>query len=248
MNKVVNFIEEGDKLTDLFKELEEIIRNKSNTLGIKTEGTNIDYLIKSLSLKNNIVKKHKKELLMIKEIRNINTHNRNANYKYFVCPNPEINLRLKEIIEEIKNPPRIIESNMCIKKKDIYFKSLDDKVSETIQDMTEKLYTHIPIIENNILYGVFSENTLLDIVNEESGVIISENTIFSDIQNSLKIENHSMEDFVFVSKNRTIYDIEELFKDYFSQNKRIGCIYITEHGKKNEEILGMLTAWDVLGK
>ncbi len=74
-----------------------------------------------------------------------------------------------------------------------------------------------------------------------------ENTVFSYIQNSLRIENHSMEDFVFISKNRTIYDVEELFKNYFSQNKRLGCIYITEHGKKNKEIRGMLTAWDVLG-
>ena len=34
MDKIVNFTEEGDKLTNLFKELEETIRNKCRTVGI----------------------------------------------------------------------------------------------------------------------------------------------------------------------------------------------------------------------
>lgn len=247
MNKTVDFVVEGDKLTELFKELEEVIRNKCNTVGINTDGVKTDLLIRNLSDRNNIVKRYKEELLAIKEIRNLNTHNRNDSYKYFVCPNPEINNRLKKIIEEIKNPPKIINSNMCIKKKDMYYKTLNDTIIETIKDMIINLYTHIPIIENNVLQGVFSENTLLDIVNKDSGIIIDENTTFSSLAEAIKIENHSMEDFVFISKYKTIYDVEDLFKDYFRRNKRLGCIYITEHGNKNEEILGMLTAWDVLG-
>lgn len=245
MSKTVEFVVEGDRLTELFKELEEVIRNKCNTVGIDTDGAKIDGLIRSLSEKNRIVKKYKTELLAIKDIRNINTHNRSDNYKYVVCPNPEINERLKEIIEEIKNPPKII--NMCIKRSEMYCKTLNDTVIDTIRDMTMKLYTHIPIIENHILVGVFSENTLLDIVNRDEGIIVDKNMIFSDISEGLKVENHSMENFVFISKHQTIYDVEDLFKNYFKDNKRIGCVYVTEHGKKDEEILGMLTAWDVLG-
>ena len=38
MNKTVDFIEEGDRLNDLFKELEEVIKNRCNTVGINTDG------------------------------------------------------------------------------------------------------------------------------------------------------------------------------------------------------------------
>ena len=247
MDKIVNFTEEGNKLMNLYKELEETIRNKCRTVGINTEGSSIDILIRELAKKNSVLKRYKDELENIKTIRNINTHQRNEEYGYVVCPNPEMNIRLRNIIDEINNPPTIYNSNMCIKRSDIYCKTLQDNVESTIKDMLEKVYTHIPIIENNVLIGVFSENTLLDIVNKNQGIIVDETTKFKEIEEFLKIENHTSEEFIFISKNKNIYDIEEIFKNYFSRKKRIGCVYITDHGKQSESILGMLTAWDVLG-
>lgn len=129
----------------------------------------------------------------------------------------------------------------------MYCKNLNDDINSTIKDMIEKVYTHIPIIENNILKGVFSESTLLDIINKDKGIIIDKSTQFKEIEEFLKIENHTSEEFIFISKNKNIYDIEEMFKNYFSKKKKIGCIYITENGKSTERILGMTTAWDILG-
>ena len=40
-------------------------------------------------------------------------------------------------------------------------------IYDTIKEMTKKLYTHVQILENEKLVGIFSENTLLDIVNVE---------------------------------------------------------------------------------
>lgn len=244
---IVNFTEEGNKLTDLFKELEEVIRKKCNAVGIKTDNILIGPLIEELSKKNSVVRRYKSELMVIKEVRNINTHQRNDKYGYVVCPNPDMNVKLKSIIDEINNPPTIYNSNMCIKKQYMYCKTLDDTVEATIKDMVDKTYTHIPILENGIVKGVFSESTLLDIVNVEGGIIVDKNTKFADILEYLKLENHSTEDFIFISRNKNIYDVEDIFKDYFVRKKRLGCVYITENGKADESILGMLTAWDVLG-
>ena len=185
--------------------------------------------------------------MIIKQIRNINTHQRSDKYRYVVCPNPDMNIKLKNIIEEIKNPPTIYNSNMCIKKQYIYCKTLNDEVEHTIKAMIEKTYTHIPIIENGIIIGVFSESSLIDIVNKENGIIIDKSTKFSDILEYIKMDNHTTEEFMFISRNKNIYDVEDIFKNYFQRKKRVGCVFITEHGKSNENILGMLTAWDILG-
>lgn len=244
---IVNFTEEGNKLVDLFKELEEIIRKKCNVSGIITENTTLDSQIKELSKKNSVVRKYQDELMIIKQVRNINTHQRNDKYGYVVCPNPDMNIKLKTIIDEIKNPPTIYNSNICVKRQNMYCRNIDDTIEETIKVMIEKVYTHIPIFENDVLVGVFSENTLLDIVNKETGILIGKDTTFRAFQDYLKIENHSSEEFKFISRNKNIYDIEDIFKDYFTRNKRLGCVYITENGKENEKILGMLTAWDIFG-
>lgn len=244
---IVNFTEEGNKLVELFKELEEVIRKKCGLVGIKTDNVSIDSQIKELSKKNSVVRRYQDDLLIIKQVRNINTHQRNDKYGYVVCPNPDMNIKLKSIIDEINNPPTIYNSNMCIKKQYMYCKTINDTVESTIKDMVDKTYTHVPILENGILKGVFSESSLLDIVNTESGIIIDKNTKFVDILEYLKLENHSTEEFIFISRNKNIYDVEDIFKDYFIRKKRVGCVYITESGKANESILGMLTAWDVLG-
>ena len=244
---IVNFTEEGNKLIDLFKEREEIIRKKCNVSGIITENTTLDSQIKELSKKNSVVRKYQDELMIIKQVRNINTHQRNDKYGYVVCPNPDMNIKLKTIIDEIKNPPTIYNSNICVKRQNMYCRNIDDTIEETIKVMIEKVYTHIPIFENDVLVGVFSENTLLDIVNKETGILIGKDTTFRAFQDYLKIENHSSEEFKFISRNKNIYDIEDIFKDYFTRNKRLGCVYITENGKENEKILGMLTAWDIFG-
>lgn len=244
---IVNFTEEGYIFINLFKELENVIKNKCKVAGINTENKKMHLLIDELSKKNSVVRRNKKELDLMRDVRNLNSHEFAKEYGYVVCPNPEMNSRLKSIIEEITNPPTIYTSNMSIKRQEMYCKSLEDNIETTIKDMIDKVYTHIPIIENEVLIGVFSENTLLDIVNAKGGIIIDEDTKFNEIVDYIKIEEHSTEEFLFVSRNTNIYDVEDLFKDYFIKKKRLGCVYITEHGKENEKILGMTTAWDVLG-
>ena len=178
--------------------------------------------------------------MIIKQVRNIHTHQRNDAALDCVCPNPDMNIKIKNIIDEIKNPPTIYNSKVCVKRQNMYCRNIDDTIEQTIKVMVEKIYTHIPIFENDKLVGVFSENTLLDIVNKESGIVISNDTRFKEIQKNLRIENHSFQEFKFISRNKNIYDIEDIFKDYFTRNKRLGCVYITENGKENEKILGML--------
>ena len=51
MDSIVNFVEEGDKLITLFKELEEVIRKECNSKGIKTDYMNLDSQIRKLSKK-----------------------------------------------------------------------------------------------------------------------------------------------------------------------------------------------------
>lgn len=243
----IDFDEESEKLIQSFKKFEKIIKCKAIESGISIEENNLDVLINKLCEKNPLLKRNKDEIDIIRKIRNLNSHNSGREYKYVVCPSPEINNRLEKIINDIENPPMIFNTEMCIKRKDICFKTLGDTIWDTIRVMTEKMYTHIPILESEKLIGVFSENTLLDVIKNESGIIIDNNTKFETILEYLKIKNHSMEEFEFISRKKNVYEVEEIFKEYFKKNKRIGCVYVTENGKDTENILGMLTAWDILG-
>ena len=242
-----DFKKETDKFLDLFKELEQVIKSECEKVGISTENEDINTLINRLSKKNNLIRNYKNDLDLIRDVRNINSHKKDDKYKYVVCPSPDINIRLENIINEIKKPPVIFESNIMIRWNDIYKREITDNVFETIKTMSEKVYTFVPILENNKFIGVFSENILLDVIKEKEGIILDGKTDFLKFRENLKIDNHSMEKFEFIARNTNVYDVQELFNNYFSNDKVLGCVFVTEHGKKEESILGMFTAWDVLG-
>ena len=100
----------------------------------------------------------KDDLKYIREIRNILQHKPNINGEYPIQPNSQIVENIQRIIEYIENPPRAY--SYCIKINDICFASGEELIFPHMQTMKEKVYTHIPILENDVVKEVFSENTL----------------------------------------------------------------------------------------
>ena len=39
--------------------------------------------------------------------------------------------------------------------------------------------------------------------------------------------------------------VVKLFQDSLAQRVRLGMVFVTEHGEPDEELLGILTAWDM---
>jgi hypothetical protein len=58
----------------------------------------------------------------------------------------------------------------------------------------------------------------------------------------LKYNNN---DYMFVSQNKNIYEIDQVFTFRRQEQKRLGAIFITEHGNSSEKILGIITGGDV---
>ena len=253
------YIEEGDKFLDLFRELETVIRKECHNVGISTENyegfpIDIGTLIRQLKEFNSIVRNYEYELRLFRDIRNINSHQNDDSmnlfdndFRYAISPSPNINAIFRRILDEINNPPKIIDSNICV--KEIYTRRLEDTVIDTMKTMIEKNYSYIPILDNNGNFqGVFSEKSLIDYIDKGNSVIsIGENTKFFEILDVIKLENHAFEKIEFRSKNTSVYDIINMYKDYFKNHIRLGCVFITENGLKTEEICGIITAWDVLG-
>lgn len=190
----------------------------------------------------------KEELKYIREIRNILQHKPQINGEYPIQPNKEIINSIKEIIEFINNPPKAYDKS--IKINSICYASLEEKIYPYMQKMKENIYTHIPILQDGIVVGVFSENTLFGALLEDELVYEKEKTSFSDslIRKYCSLDNHVTEQFCFIKKDMYLEDVKELFLKSFEQKHRLCMLFITQNGKRNEKLLGILTPWDVLGK
>jgi CBS domain-containing protein len=154
--------------------------------------------------------------------------------------------KYKKIKNEIINPVKVID--IAIKGSSIYSTTLDDNAFEVMKNMKENAYTHVPVLKNGSVIGVFSLYTVFAYLIEKGCVQISGDTKVGDLSEYITFEGHQGEYFKFVPKDCPVIDIEDLFAKRLEDNKRLVTIFITENGESDERLLGIVSAWDVASR
>ena len=236
-------ISNARKFLKLFKEIESHARNLYKK---GKEYPPDESFVKDLKRDRRFIE-YSKKIDCCKEVRNLLSHNSAFNSEFPVEPSNEMIIFLQEKILGVFKEPKTIR-NIWIPKEKVRVSELGDKVLPIMKDMREYNYTHIPIIENGVVTGVFSENTLFEFIIDVGIMAIDDKTLMSDFKNILPVEKHINESFYFVSQDKTLYEIGQMFENDFTSNKRIGMIFATQSGKSTEKMLGVITPWDILGK
>jgi len=220
-----------------YKELESVIAAEHNLANSESA---IGFIMRKPEYRS-----IKSELDYCREVRNLLTHNPKVKNRYAVEPSEEMILLLEQTTERIRNPQRA--KHIFIPRDKVSCRSMDDYVLPAMKEMNECVYTHIPILKDGIVVGVFSENTLLSYLIDDEIVSIDHSVKFSDIAKYLPMENHRAEVFRFISQDTRVSEIEEMFAGAVQGQVRIGLIFVTANGKPTEKLLGIISAWDVAG-
>ena len=230
MNKTEEFIE-------LYKQLEELAIKR---YGYPSDGKAISNLEKRTEFRG-----IKDELAYCREVRNLLQHKPKIGNSYAVEPSDEMIMLLKTTANKVQNPPRA--KDIAIPMSTLCYKTMADFVRPAMLEMQENIFTHIPILEDGIVIGVFSENTLMSYIVDEEIVGIEDTMRFSDLKSYLPLDKHRAETFRFVRSDKPVAEISLLFEQALAKQDRIGLVFVTRTGKSNEPLLGILTAWDVAG-
>ena len=189
---------------------------------------------------------YKADLSYCKEIRNLLTHNKKIGDEYAVEPSKSAFDLLDKLITIINNPP--LCSTIAIHTRSLYYKSLNDYVLPTLLDMDKKNFSHVPILKDKKLLGVFSDNCIFSALLSTGKVSVDSNTKFSDFSDFLPIDKHLSEEFKFAKYNSMICEIEDLFEASKKNKHRLGMVFLTKSGNPNEDILGVITPWNIIGQ
>lgn len=221
-----------------YKILENSIKNKLNIENYESA------LIKLKSITQ--FKHLKDDLDYLREIRNLLQHRPLMNNSYPIEPNIELVYKIDYIISYIQKPPKTYDK--CVKIADVCCAKWSDLIFPYMKKMKQYVYTHIPILNDGIVEGVFSENTLFGALIEDELVYEKDNTTFSDdlIKKYSIIDSHVSESFKFVSKNTYLEDVKEMFNKSVGKNERLAMVFITQNGNQKEKLLGILTPWDLI--
>ena len=151
----------------------------------------------------------------ILDVRNILQHKYKINNEYPVEVSKSLIDELDRITEQFSNRKRCKDIMTPFKK--VYTADIDDSLEKVISSLSDKMYNHVPILENNRLCGVFDEISLYEM--HIKGVRITPELKFKDIKQFITLNSRRNEKFIFFNENAYIDELIREFDRAYDEGK-----------------------------
>ena len=180
---------------------------------------------------------------LFRSIRNNLSHNVTRNNEYPVLVSADVLDDLKEIISYFNT--KALSKSIRLTK--ILYVKEGSYIKTVLRLMSERNVSHLPVFDNDFkVKGVISESSMIDLLASLNGVIPSNKKVV-DYMDYFKLKDNPNEKYIFMDKNAYLTEAKSLFLERYKDRRRLGLIFITEHGRSSEKILGLLSAYSVLG-
>lgn len=221
---------------DKYKQLEEVVRS---TYRLKDNDSISFYLSGQIKYQ-----RFKEEIKYCQDVRNLLSHKKKINNNFAVEPNDQMIEFIENLIERIKRRTKC--ADIQVKINNVFWQTIDGNVKDTMSAMRKNLYTHVPILENGVVIGVFDENSIFNYLADEGIIEIDSELSFKSIEKYISLEGREMEAFLFFKNDSYVEELEAEIESYFKKDKRIGITFLTQNGKPKEKLLGIITPWDII--
>ena len=184
------------------------------------------------------------DLDLIRELRNLLTHNAGANGAAIAEPSEETINRLDEIIDFVRKPRLAVDFGTPLER--ILCAHKNDKLMHVISNMRKNGYSHVPVMEKGRICGVLSIRSIFDFLAEEGMDSLRSDSRISDLGDKISLDGSIGNRYLFMPENTNIEAVRAAFERYTEKNRRISAVFISRNGKPDAELICILTPWDVM--
>lgn len=138
-----------------------------------------------------------------------------------------------------------LASRIAIPLKDIFSTQWSHGVLQVVETMQANVYTHVPILENATIVGVFSESTIFAVLAARRQITIDHATKMSELREFVPLSGGLSEVFEFLSVKTSASEVALRFQRTFREKRRLGAVFLTGNGDATDRLCGLITAWDV---
>ncbi len=231
MNKSEEFIQ-------LYKTLEDLLEAKYREAGREVSSCVYQFLCEKESMP------YRQKLDLCRQVRNLLSHSADVDGVSPVTPSEPLIKCLKDVITYLKKP--ILASARGTNIQRLLKAGVNDRVVWLSKKMSEKGYSHVPVLEKGKVIGVFSVTTFFSLGKEGKLGEITDQTTIGEIFSYVSIGNHTTERFLFVSRDDTVIRIRSMFSQRKAGEKRVAGIFVTADGTPSTRLISYITPWDVM--
>ncbi len=226
----------GDEFVGLFNELRTVLQQKTAL----TNDVSFYRLVEAASAKDLTTKRHTRFLKSVCDLRNAIVHDLHYPKEVIADPRPEVIERLKQVLEMIKSPPKVIPRL----RGEIRSFAAQDQLGTILGYMQENDYSQV-VVRIGVAFRILSSE---GIVRWLSG---SREVGLADLDGAVVDDAYHHEDERgqrYMARDETVDAAILAFEHAIEEGiPRLHAILITNGGKSTEEPLGIITPWDLLG-
>jgi CBS domain-containing protein len=226
------------RFLDLFNHLDEACRSRYHLEDRTSSAISFlsGKLAHSSSKKDNDLAE---SLEAIRQLRNTLVHVEKVDGEELAEVNPRLLEDLEAAIRYVENPPKALAS--AIPFNHLFVVSLSESLASVLTIMMARGFSHVPVIDQGALLGVFSEEVLTSYLIAKGSLALSKDLSMRDFLAFLPMDKHPNERYLFLPRDALLEDAREDFAlSKGKTGKRLAMIFISEHGSPEETILGAL--------
>jgi CBS domain-containing protein len=177
----------------------------------------------------------------IRQLRNTLVHVEKVEGEELVSVNPLLVEKLKQAILYVEKPPKA--KDVAIAFSSLYQVGLGEKLSVVLGVMQRRGFSHVPVMEQGKLIGVFSQEVLADYLLDHLSLSLNEQTTLASLAEYLPFEKHRNERYLFLRDDVLAEEVKTAFSESKEKcGKRLGMVFLSQNGKSDENVEYALVA------
>ncbi len=232
----------AEQFVQIYNQIDDYMRKR---LGHDSNDGSYASRIRYLAKRDSSFRKYLDILISYGELRNAIVHDFGRDeYRIIAEPYTEEVERYRKIKDTVMAPVLAFD-DITLKANVLFSISPEDKVSYVVSVMDKRNFNYAPILHNGKVIGIFSPETIFAYLADQGEIKNADQMMVKELEIYTNLTSKRLESFLFVPKEATVVDVEEHFTQNHPKKQRLGVIFITEHGQADEELLGMITIWDL---
>ncbi len=195
-------------------------------------------LVERAASRNRAVARYRDDLKEFADLRNAIVHERTDGH-VIAEPNNLAVTDLERLRSTLLNPPTVIPKFQIA----VRLRTATDSVGDAVTEMRDGSFSQLPILSNGKVVALLTSETVVRwLASEVLNQLVSPwETSIEQVLPYTEDQDH----YCFLSRRATMLDALSRFEDFAARGKDLDAILISQDGKPEQQLLGILTLYDL---
>lgn len=219
---------------EIFSAIEKWLRQQADA----DRSVSFDQLVERAASRNRAVHRYKDDLKEFADLRNAIVHER-TDGRVIAEPNDRALLEFERIRRVLLNPPAVIPRFQVAVRS----RSTDDSVGVAVTDMRNGSFSQLPVLSEGRVVALLTAETVVRwLASEVSNELVS---LWDTKIETVLPHTEDQEHYCFLPRRATLLDALARFEDFASRGKDLDAILLSQDGRSEQQLLGILTVYDL---